>query len=359
MDQALNLFSRLTAAQEQRIIFSPRPDWVTPTVVPILLNGGVGDVVMAIPLVRELFRSYPIEVWARHATAFNYVKTPDTPEAKQVPIPFYSWFLEINAVARFNFKGGDLGLPGFARPLWNALSRALSVHPTLRTMTERHPHFDTALARWARANGYDRRSLPAMMLGQSLAPYRPGRLAPAEKYITIHDGYEIQSEHIVTGRATKCWKWEHWNALVRYLKAELPDYKILQLGAETARPIDGVDACLINQTTILEAFDILKESALHIDGDSGLVHAATAMGVPCVVMFGPTPDYFYGYEQNANLRADTCPDACYWLKDDWLGRCPIGYNAPKCMDDLVPERVMNAVRTKLQLEEMSISRSPA
>lgn len=167
-------------------------------------------------------------------------------------------------------------------------------------------------------------------------------------YITVHDGYDVSNWKDIEGRSTKQWDLNHWTKLIELIKQSYPDYLIVQLGSNTGRCIPGVHEQWLNKTKLVRAFDILKLSSLHIDGDSGLVHAATAMKVPCIVMFGPTPDYFYGYPQNLNLRASTCSDACFWLKDDWMKNCPIGHSTPKCMDDITAEMVFRAVSQVLK-----------
>jgi len=163
--------------------------------------------------------------------------------------------------------------------------------------------------------------------------------------ITIHDGFDVNNKSIVHGRCTKQWKWDYWNKLVRLIKNSC-DATIIQLGAVTGREIDGVDQCLLNKTTILEAIKILEKSKFHIDGDSGLVHVATKLGIPCIVLFGPTPDYFYGYKKNVNIRSNVCKEACFWIKDNWMDKCPLGYATPKCLDAITADDVFEKIRKK-------------
>lgn len=167
------------------------------------------------------------------------------------------------------------------------------------------------------------------------------------KYITIHDGYDINYHIGIDDFSNKQWPLIYWELLIKEIKKFYPDYKIIQLGTKTGRKIQGVDECLLKKTTLIECFDIISYSSLHIDGDSGLVHAASRLNVPCVVMFGPTPDYFYGYDKNINLRSDYCKDACYWINGDWMNKCPIGHKTAKCMDQLTPQRVFEAVKLGL------------
>jgi ADP-heptose:LPS heptosyltransferase len=175
--------------------------------------------------------------------------------------------------------------------------------------------------------------------------YEPLPRRAAKGYITIHDGFDLSNRHIVTGRATKTWDWAHWNQFVYIFKEMFPRVKVIQLGrADTARAIDGVDECLIDETTITEAFDILSRSSLHIDGDSGLLHAATRMQIPTIGIYGPSDPAFYGYPQNMNLRSGVCEQFCNGSKDTWMDKCAIGYTTPKCMDATTPTRVLEVVK---------------
>ena len=170
-------------------------------------------------------------------------------------------------------------------------------------------------------------------------------------YLTIHDGYDVQYHARVSGSSTKQWPISYWNELVRLIKEQYPQIKLTQVGSKTGREITGVDECKLNQTTITECFNILRGSSLHIDGDSGLVHAATRMNTPCVVIFGPTPDYFYSYPQNINLRSSRCKEACYWTKPEWMNKCPIGFSYPKCMSDITPDQVMEKIKSSQILKD--------
>ena len=334
--------------QERKIKTRYYASYADPAFIPIHLTGGIGDVIAARPVLEKLSGEYRIACYSAHYEAFNYFS--ETLKALPEPMPNFSWHLEFNVVARFRFTDQ---FDGFLIPahqeLFQSQKRIFQKSPIIKTFVTEHPHHDAALARYSQAYGLNRIDFPLYSLG--LDPYvnivRPTRLR-VDPVITLHDGYDTTNWSDISGRATKQWKWEHWNRLVQMLKKEFPHLQICQLGAKTGREIDGVDYQLINKTTITEAFDILKRSMLHIDGDSGLVHAATSLKVPCVVMFGPTPDYFYGYPENTNLRANTCADACYWLTDNWMTKCPIGHSGPKCMDEITPEQVFGAARARLK-----------
>jgi ADP-heptose:LPS heptosyltransferase len=339
--------------QNEKMVYQRPMKMVEPEKFPLVLGGGVGDVIMAIPFAEAMAELGPLEVYTPHPAVFNYFKTGSLPNAigpmGGVAMPNYTWFLELNTVARFRLNDEFSSFNNkTAKALRRNQTELLRANPTLNSLVRYHPHLDAALARYARALGLDRRSFPFHSLGLPAQKMKKRERTNGDAgIITIHDGFESALAPFIQDRATKMWSLDHWRELVRLLKAELPQFKIVQLGGATSCPIEGVDVNLVNQTTITEAFGMISGSVIHIDGDSGLVHAATALSVPCVVLFGPTPDYFYGYPENANLRAGTCSDACYWMKPDWLNRCPLGFEAPKCMDDIGPEEAMEAVRELL------------
>ncbi len=345
MNDQFRKLNELISQQEHKIRSAYNPPMKDPEKIPVLLTGGVGDVIMGLPVAEAISMFGEIEIYTPHPEVCDYFNYYGLPKAKPLPVPNYTWFLDVNAVVRFKLQDS---FSGFYNPrvetLLDGQQSVFRQHPKLETLCKNHPLQDSGMARWARDLGLDRRQIAFFSLGIGEIPPIKLERAKPEKYITIHDGYETASSPFVQGRATKTWKWEHWNSLVKKLKEKYPDYAIVQLGAKTARLIDGVDSCQVNKTTIIQAIEILKRSSFHIDGCSGFVHAATALQVPCAVLFGPTPAYFFGYKENANLTSGFCHDACYWLTKDWLSQCPIGLNTPKCMDEITPDQVLEAVK---------------
>ena len=296
--------------------------------------------VMAVDGLRRLAKDFGIVVYTYHTEALKYFCEGDFPIIKDMPD--YTWHLEYNTLATFRFFDGFSGfLLKEHKELFEAHKKLFELHPQLERLVKTDSKRFFLIDGFAEEMGWDRRYFPLACLDYGKVHFDSySKAAHSESYITIHDGFDIHNSSIVSGRATKTWKWEHWNTLVRGLKLHRPDIDIIQLGSSTSRLIDGVDISLVNKTSIKEAFDVLSKSRLHIDGDSGLVHAATRLGVPCVVLWGPTPARFYGYEQNINIVSDVCPRACYGVKENWNDKCPIGYMSPECMDQISPEEVL-------------------
>lgn len=316
---------------------------IEPTFIPIKLSGGIGDVIMAVDAMVELSKKYKIAVYTPHIETFKYFCKEPINVFKEMP--YFTWRIEFNTLARFIFEDG---FTGFLIPEHGEFYRKhLAILQSDHRLEAFHKNFEesyNAMARYAREMDLDRRTLPMKTIGVSAPPPKVWYNNPKD-IITIHDGFDTSNTWIVDGRATKTWKWNYWNDLVREIHLKHPEYKIIQLGASpTARAIDGVDECLIDKTSITEAFDLISTSMLHIDGDSGLMHAAHRMCVECVALWGPTPDWFFGYADEINLRnRTTCQGSCYWLKRDWMNKCPVGWPTPKCMDDISVDQVMEAI----------------
>lgn len=314
-----------------------------PTFLPVHITGGIGDIIINIDALRFLAKRFKVVVYTHHIEAFKYFYRDPIPVFKN--LPDYAWSIEFNTFSKFHQTYGFHGfLVKEHENLYIQQQEMFNEYPKLETIIKTHFTKFFLISNFAKEINETRWSFPLFSLGYKERPeYEFLPRALKEKYITIHDGFDIHNQSIISGRATKTWKWEHWNNLVKELKKIYPDYKIIQLGAKTAREIDGVDSCLINKTSITECFDILSKSSLHIDGDSGLSHAATRMQVPSVVLWGPTPVDFYSYKQNINLKSLVCSQACYGVKDNWNDKCPIGYQSPKCMDEISPNQVLQSI----------------
>lgn len=147
----------------------------------------------------------------------------------------------------------------------------------------------------------------------------------------------------------KLWPLGYFEELCKLIHDEFPQYKLVQVGAnDTPNHIKNVDIDLVGKTSIDESKILLKYSLLHIDVEGGLVHLKRTLNGQSIVIFGPTSKDFFGYEQNINLRADTCPHTCEWVSREWTEKCLLTNDQPACMLALKPQIVFNSVRTQLQ-----------
>ncbi len=104
---------------------------------------------------------------------------------------------------------------------------------------------------------------------------------------------------------------------------------------EATQITESTNAILAPPTSLHEMGAIMKESLLLITNDSGPMHIAAALGVPTLVIFGPTSPRLQGpYEniseivRNENLDCLECN----------LTKCPIGN---PCMKELMVETIFD------------------
>lgn len=312
------------------------------TFLPICVSGGIGDIIMAAPLVRAIAKHTRVQVYCNYPDiAHIFIKVPchHNKDFKR-----FQYSMMINSVVKFMLDDQFIGF----RNAWLA-EKYLHLQQSQigwESYIYNHPWLDNLMAKKAVSMGLNRRTLPVHLLGmETPAPLRiPKSSLQPLHYITIHDGFE-NLDHI-KGRVTKTWSIGNWNTFVSLFKHKYPTYKIFQIGGPKSRPISGVDYSYVNECTFEQSLRILQGAKLHVDGDSGLVHAAHAIGTPSVVLFGPTNLQFFGYQENINLAPNEC-GGCWWLSTDWMTKCPAGFDHPKCMDSISPWQVVDVIKERL------------
>ena len=93
----------------------------------------------------------------------------------------------------------------------------------------------------------------------------------------------------------KAWPWDRWQELVKRL-----DLPWVQLGPEESRTLDGVKRVVTK--TFREALGHIEKASLVVTTDGGLHHAAAALKVPAVVLWGGlAPHTVLGYDFHTNI----------------------------------------------------------
>jgi len=162
-----------------------------------------------------------------------------------------------------------------------------------------------------------------------------------KNYITVNYGNDLykysDAEYL---QISKQWPVEYFEKWIDFFSREYPDISIVQLGTRNSTQLKGADKYVLGESLELVKY-VLKGSIFHLDIDGGLVHLATHLGTKCVVLFGPTPVSYFGYDQNINIVSEKCNN-CSFLYPN-IYRCARGFNEPECMYSITPEIVMEHV----------------
>jgi heptosyltransferase II len=214
-------------------------------------------------------------------------------------------------------------------------------------------------ARWGLLN--DIRPLPPDLKRKTATAYQaladpgvlkdPSRLA--EPHLTIDAGnrsrllaqWNLPSDGFVAAMPgaefgpAKRWPARHWAALADALAAR--GLTTVLLGSSGDAPVAVTIAegrphvvDLTGQTRLEDAIDLLSASRCAVSNDSGLMHAAAAVGTPVVALYGSTSPLHTPplsvRSQTVSLQLDCAPCGAR--------TCPLGHL--RCLEDLLPQQVL-------------------
>jgi heptosyltransferase-2 len=337
----VNLAERLAARPPSRVL--------------VIQTAFIGDTVFTSALVRALAGHFP----AAEIEACVSPRGADVARA----------FPGIARVHVYDKRGADRGLRGLRRMAARLAARrfdlAVLPHRSLRTAllarlanipqrlgyagsaasllyTERVRTDDRA---FVRREGALAAAAGAAPTGMQLV-LRPEWISSARAALASAGEGKLAAICLGSEWPTKIWPTRHVAELARRLVAS--GLRPVLLGGPRERAISREidrDGCCIDTTgnPIGEALAILSRCALAVGGDSGLVHAARALGVPTVAVFGPTSPkaHLFGPRERAvSLGLSCSPCSVHGSK-----KCPLGHH--RCLADLDAERVAAACREVL------------
>jgi hypothetical protein len=150
----------------------------------------------------------------------------------------------------------------------------------------------------------------------------------------------MQSTGITEMTSNKNWFLERFEALAQQLRKR---FRIVQLGLRGDPPLE-CDLDLRNRTTPRQAAVTLVSCRAVICQEGYLMHAATAVGTPAVVIFGGfISPMESGYDVNENLFTKLSCSPC-WLRSN----CPYD---KECMRRISTEDVLTALEKLLARHE--------
>ncbi|MFL5370162.1 MAG: glycosyltransferase family 9 protein [Myxococcales bacterium] len=142
---------------------------------------------------------------------------------------------------------------------------------------------------------------------------------------------------------TKIWPAERFGALADALWRQGlapvlvggPRERDLAKAVNAAARVECIDT---TGNSVGEALALLSQAALCVGGDTGLVHAARALGTPTVALFGPTAKERHAFSPRS--RPVSLGLACSPCSPHGQDHCPLGHH--RCLRDLDVDRVLDA-----------------
>ena len=122
----------------------------------------------------------------------------------------------------------------------------------------------------------------------------PAEISRADKLVATLGTGPLIAVGVGTKMQANDWGEENWTALLARLASHLPDHKLLLIGAaeeaavseRVAMAWSGRSLNLCGSISPRESAAVMRSAALFLGHDSGPMHLAAAMGVPCVAIFG-------------------------------------------------------------------------
>jgi len=331
----------------------------------------LGDAVLTLPLLRALKDRFPeaeIDFFVRSGVESVFAGQPEITRVR--PFAKRGGQKSLSAAVRL---GWEIGREGF--DLW------ISTHTSLRSalvagatsIDRRIGYAKPWFNRFVHTETVDRRFTELAEIERLMELARPlGIRGPAPKAelvlpVEARDaaaafwresgfGRPVLGIHPGSTWPTKCWPVEYFSDIVRRA-VESGVHVLVFAGpgeeAVAGRVIDGALADparvtnLAGRLTLPQLAAYLGRLDAYLTNDSGPMHLAWTQDVPLVALFGPTVKRLGFFPRGANSTVLEADVPCRPCGLHGPKKCPEGHF--RCMMDLTPDRVWDALKAKLGL----------
>jgi heptosyltransferase-2 len=286
---------------------------MTPRIL-VIRGGAIGDFVLTLPAIKLLRDNFP----GAHMEILGYKHIIALAEGR-----FYAHatrFIEYSAMAGFFVPNAKLApdLVEYFASFHQIVSYLFDPDGIFETNMERcgvknFIHASPKLDDSEQAASQLARPLQALALyledpAATLYPDASDRAFAARFFGDLKS--PVIAMHPGSGSERKNWPLRHWLALGEWLFARDPAAHVLLVGGEADRPNlaalasawQGRNVYFAEDVPLYHVAALIERCALFIGHDSGISHIAAAVGVRCLLMFGPT---------DPEVWAPANPQVCY------------------------------------------------
>ncbi len=269
----------------------------------VLHPGALGDLVLSLPALRLL---------KRHHAGARVTLAANLDYLTIVPKTCADRFLSLSTVPLQRLYGSE-ALPESDRRFWTSFDRILSWTGSANDQfigNLQAVHRQALVAAWRPLR--DEARHVSRIFADSLYPWvprqkclRPVRISTkptqsgaAKKWLSEHGcppGTDIIALHPGGGGIAKRWPFEHFVQLSRALEQTGDECLLViegpaepGLGRKLAETLPASRSLVAGGLPLEHLAAILSHCRAYVGSDSGISHLAAALGVFCVVLFGPT-----------------------------------------------------------------------
>ncbi|MDA0321391.1 MAG: glycosyltransferase family 9 protein [Verrucomicrobia bacterium] len=295
----------------------------------VIAGSGIGNILLATPLVRSLRRAYPtagIDVLVPPGRGGILEGNPDV--NRVVEVVRKQGMRASSRFFRHMWRHYDLALSAQAgdRSIINAWSAGRRRSSQVRSRTRPGAWQRLLLDRWVVADDETHAVIHGLRLLDGTDVPRCYDLVPpvcsdAERraleevlpFARDDDAYAVL--HFYPRNPYKAWTPEGWRVVIDHIDAL--GLRVVVTGGGGQEELDHVRSVLTDDIKekvvdlaggigLMQVSDLLRGAALFVGPDTGVTHLASAHGIPTVALFGPTEPIYWG-PWPAGYAADQSP----------------------------------------------------
>ena len=328
--------------------------------------GFLGDTIHLIPALWEIKRHYP------QAALHVLTSALGAEVLGLVPCTERAWAVELNPHRRtlrqqwevlrlvrrerfdlaLNFSGADrtIFMTVLAGARWKLAHEAGRKHWWNRWLI---PNWVSRSSRELPV--FEQRRAVLKACGFDLAPPRFDLRVPEEARAWAAAQIPKGALHFSVNASTflKEWPLSHWVELTRLLLRQSPQLRIVATGSadeherarlgELSASVGGPGLQTFTGLTVAQLAALLERCSHHVGGDSGVLHLATALGLPTVSIFREYAGLKEWLPRGTQHRHLTAPCACAEGERETCRR----RQTAECLEGLSPESVATLLKTEL------------
>ncbi len=339
------------------------PDFDSPQKILLIRLSSIGDIILTTPVVRQLRERFPnaqIDYLVRREYAELLRFTPHLTHLLEIDVrepgalsamkqrlrqTGYDVIVDLHASLRSGWLTRFPGRPPLLRIKKNKILRHLLVNYKINLYRKFYERPLSVAEKYLQAvaplgvNVRDTRlELHLSREAGETAAARWAELSRRGFYVVMAPG----ARHF-----TKRWLPEYYAELIRRLHGESGRATVLVGGPEEAATCEQIrhttgseiTEVLAGRLSLTETLALIRQAALFVSNDSGLMHAAAAFGVPQIAIFGSTTGELGFFPLNPNATVvENAGLSCRPCSHIGKAACPRGHF--KCMREVTPEMVL-------------------